>query len=131
MRKRFLNVLAAILILAAAGALYKAFVLTTNIYIPCLFYEKTGLYCPGCGISRMFIRLFDFDFYGAFRSNVCLFTMFPILMFYAVFKILIYIRSGKRCQTKTEMVFVWTVIVILLLFGVLRNFSAFSYLAPI
>ena len=131
MRKRFFNVLAVTLILAGAGALYKAFVLTTNIYIPCLFYEKTRLYCPGCGISRMFIRLFDFDFYGAFRSNVCLFTMFPIFVFYAVFKILRYIKSGKHSQTKTETVFVWTVIVILLLFGVLRNFSALSYLAPI
>ncbi len=130
MRKRLFNAVMAILILTAAGVIYKAFVLTTNIYIPCLFYEKTGLYCPGCGISRMFIKLFNFDFYGAFRSNVCLFTMFPIFMFYAVFKILRYIKSGKHSQTKMETVFVWTVIVILLLFGVLRNFSAFSYLAP-
>ena len=30
-----------------------------NISIPCVFHEITHLYCLGCGISRMFISIFQ------------------------------------------------------------------------
>ena len=28
-----------------------------SIGIPCLFYQITGFYCPGCGVTRMLFAL--------------------------------------------------------------------------
>ena len=47
-RKRLLLGLALPLLLGLL-ALYEA---TDGLSIPCLFYELTGLYCPGCGSGR-------------------------------------------------------------------------------
>ena len=90
-----------------------------------------NLYCPGCGISRMFIKLCQLDFYGAFRSNSCIFIIFPLLICYGLFKAFKYVKSGQYPQTKIESIFIWSIVVILVLFGILRNIPYFSYLAPL
>jgi len=131
MKKRLIYLLKIITVFIISGILYGIFVGLTDLSIPCFFYERTGLYCPGCGISRMFINIFKLDFYGAFRSNVCVFIMLPVFFAYAVFKALGYIKYGKCTQTKFESVFIWIFAAVLILFGVLRNLSVFSYLAPI
>ena len=44
-----------------------------NIYsIPCVFNLITGYYCPGCGITRMFISIYKLDFYQATVNNILL-----------------------------------------------------------
>ena len=48
----------------------------TGLYIPCLYYKTTGLLCPGCGISRMFLAMARLDFVGAFFHNPVMFTAF-------------------------------------------------------
>lgn len=130
MRKRFLKVFKTASILTGIGALYFIFVSVTDVYVPCLFYKSTGLYCPGCGVSRMFVHMIEFDFYGAFKSNECAFILFPLFVFYIGFKIFKYIKSGLFSYTKTETAFIWIITAILILFGILRNIPYFSYLAP-
>ena len=128
---RFFKIIKITLIFIILWILYAVFISITGLSIPCIFYEKTNLYCPGCGISRMFIKLCQLDFYGAFRSNSCIFIIFPLLICYGLFKAFKYVKSGKYPQTKIESIFIWSIVVILVLFGILRNIPYFSYLAPL
>ena len=51
-----------------------------NIGIPCIFHELTGLYCPGCGITRMFFAIIELKFYDAFRYNPLVFILLIIIL---------------------------------------------------
>lgn len=57
-----------------------------NFTIPCLFHEITNLYCPGCGITRMFLSLFKLDFYQAFRYNPLVFILLILSIVYFLVK---------------------------------------------
>ena len=94
------------------------------ISIPCLFHKITGLYCPGCGVTRMFLSLFKLDFYQAFRYNQFIFIMLP-------FGILLFIdKIIKRENSLYKKIpnYVWYIIIILLIiFGIIRNiFPSFA-----
>ena len=52
----------------------------THLYIPCLVHEITGLYCPGCGATRMIISMLQGDFKQAFFYNQLLFISTPIFI---------------------------------------------------
>lgn len=61
------------LLLGAAGVCAAAVIFYVlaqkNIGIPCLFYELTGLQCPGCGNSRAALALARLDLPAAFCYN--------------------------------------------------------------
>ena len=90
-------------------------------FIPCIFHEITGFYCPGCGITRMIISLFKLDFYQAFRYNQLLFILFPFA-FILILNALgcIFNKSVpiyKKINNK-----IWIIlIIILIIYGVVRN----------
>ena len=52
----------------------------------CPIKALTGLNCPGCGITRMFVALFHGDIYQAFRYNPLVFIELPIIaiLFFAI-----------------------------------------------
>lgn len=92
--------------------------------ISCFFYELTNLYCPGCGITRMFLSIFNLEFYQAFRYN-------PLVFCYILFGIIYFVI----CIIKKKIIIIpkillITLVVITLLFWLLRNISYFSWLAP-
>lgn len=99
--------------------------------MPCIFYEITHLYCPGCGASRLFLNIFTFKFYAAFRMNPLLFVLLPFIAIYLVIAIYYYIigkpnpidRRIPRCVP-------FILVLILIIYGILRNIPFFSYLAP-
>ena len=66
-------------------------------FIPCLIHKITGLYCPGCGISRMLISIFHFDFYQAYRYNPWLFIL---LILFILYQMHIIIENNKQLQNK-------------------------------
>lgn len=74
-RLRVLLIWAAVLLGASAALLFLAL---RGIRIPCLFYELTGLYCPGCGNTRAAVALWRLDPAGALRCNL----LFPLEFFY-------------------------------------------------
>ena len=99
--------------------------------IPCIFHKVTGLYCPGCGTTRLLFSLLNGDIKGAYNYNRLVFVMLPFFVFYAIYRIYLYIvdREDKIiCRVPNYLIYVLLFIVIL--FGILRNTSAFYYLRP-
>ena len=43
--------------------------------IGCPINKLFGIECAGCGLTRMFLAIFKFDFYQAFRFNPCMFIL--------------------------------------------------------
>lgn len=95
-------------------------------FIFCPFYKITNLYCPGCGITRMCLSIFKGDFHQAFRYNPLLFTLIPVAIFFMINHFTAYKLMKKSTQEKLYI----ALIVILVLFGILRNIPYFSYLQP-
>ena len=92
--------------------------------IPCVFNEITGFYCPGCGVTRMIFSIIKLDFYQAFRYNPLLFILSILYIIFVIERVIR--RKDYKVSNKTAIV----ILVILILFAVARNISAFSYLAP-
>jgi hypothetical protein len=110
--------------LTVGGALYfKAWLPLTHIGIPCVFHEITGLYCPGCGMTRTTLAMLNMDVYQALRYNPLVFTLIPLYLAYMVA-----VRNGKVKFGKTIML---TMLALTLLFGLLRNIPLFDWLAPV
>lgn len=110
--------------LALILAGYYLFVRITGMAIPCVFHEVTGLLCPGCGITRMFLALGRLDLATAFRWNPGVFVLLPFAAADAVWCTFLYIRHGK-IESRIHNVFVWVVLVLLLVFAVARNVVRF------
>ena len=114
-------------ILLVIFLIYAVLIIKFDIGIPCIFYEVTGLYCPGCGITRLCVSLFEGDLYQAFRYNPVIFIDVPIIFILFVLDILL---KDKKIIKKITNVLIIILIVITVIFGVLRNIPAFSFLAP-
>ena len=130
MHHRIKKIIRMLVAFTAAGILYY-FITRLGIAIPCMFHKITGLYCPGCGVSRMCIHLIQLDFYKAFRSNPGVFISLPFLAVLFLMHLHDYIRYNHIPKYKWLTVLEITDAVILIIFGVLRNIPAFAFLAPL
>ncbi len=131
MKKR-VAVTAAAAIFAAAALLYLYFTGEgEGAGIPCIFYQITGFYCSGCGSSRALRSIIHFDFYRALRYNAIFTLAFPFLAVYFIALAVGYVKFGKdKISGKIPMAIVWIFITTALIYGILRNIPAFSFLAP-
>ena len=100
---------------------YLIFVLTFGWGIPCVFYEITGLMCPSCGVSRMFIAMSKLDFRTAFFCNPFLFITGPVIIFCIAYSDFRYVKYGSNSLGKASAI-LWIEIALAVLYGVLRNF---------
>lgn len=98
-----------------------------KIAIACVFYEVTGLYCPGCGITRAILSLVEGDIYQAFRYNPIIFVDIPVIIITSIIDFIY--KDNKKVKKITNIIYIM-LLVITLLFGVLRNIPYFSFLAP-
>lgn len=112
------------------GATYLLFIFKTNRYIPCLFHKITGLYCPGCGITRMIQAIVRLEFVEAFWYNPLVFCLIPFIGLYLINLIRSNLNKKKLFGDKTRKVFWNVTLVITIAFWVLRNIPALSFLAP-
>ncbi len=99
-----------------------------HLYIDCPIKKITGLYCPGCGITRMLLSILKLDFYQAFRYNPLVFISLPFFIFFLL----------ESITTKKEPLYnkiptkIWVIIIIIfVIYGILRNIPFFDFLSPI
>jgi hypothetical protein len=116
------------LVLIVLLVLYKVY----GFAIPCPIHLATGLYCPGCGITRCLVSIAEFNFYQAFRYNPLVFCLIPLFVFYSVTYWILKI-SGKNTNKFNKYVkfIAYIILIITILFGILRNLPQFEFLAPI
>ena len=97
----------------------------------CLFYEMTGLYCPGCGSGRAALALLHGRFSEALGYNPLLILLgFPCGLLLA-WEYLRFVFPALRLPEPALPV--WTgraALTALLVFWLLRNVPAFSFLSP-
>lgn len=132
MRERFIGVARKAAVMLAAGALYITFVYLAGFGIPCMFHVVTGLYCPGCGITRMFTALLKLDFTTAIHSNAAVFFALPLFAVFFCRRLVIYIRRGEKPpQNRAENILLYAFVAVLVIFGIVRNLPMFEFLNPI
>ncbi|MHA0856944.1 DUF2752 domain-containing protein [Paenibacillus sp. CMAA1364] len=109
--------------LGVVGLFYlKVWLPVTKIAIPCVFHAFTGLYCPGCGITRATLSVLHLDIIQAFRFNPLVFILLPLFLIYTVAQ-----RKQMKSTSQPVMVFM---LILTIAFGILRNIPAFDILAP-
>ena len=98
--------------------------------IPCPIHAVTGLYCPGCGVSRMCMALLRLDFKEAASWNLGIFTVLPAAVAVFFWQAVRYVRTGDARLQKWQDILIWGMIGWLVVFTILRNLPWFSFLAP-
>ena len=99
----------------------------------CLFHEKTGLFCPGCGATRSALDLSNGDWFGAMRNNV----LFVSSLGLSGVWILVLAVSEKFPEVKKLRVFrfrlwfLWWILATLITFTLLRNIPVMDFLRPV
>jgi hypothetical protein len=132
MKKRIVITLAAAIFAAAALAYLYFTGEGEGAGIPCVFYQVTGFYCSGCGASRALRSVLHFDFYQALRYNAMFVFALPLIAAYFGALVFSYIRFGKdRISEKIPLKIIWVIVAAAVIYGVLRNVPAFSFLAPV
>jgi hypothetical protein len=111
-------------VVLCAGVAYALLVGMIGRGIPCVFRLVTGLQCPGCGITRMFLSLLKLDFAAAARYNLLVLCLLPLgvgLYFYKTWQ---YIKKGNTDMSSAEKLIYCICFVLCIVFCVLRNSGA-------
>lgn len=124
-------ILSCILLVACTAVLYFFNPAQHGFYPTCMFYKTTGLLCPGCGTLRAMHQLLHGHIEAAFRFNALIVSSLPLLALGCL-------QSARyRSMNKPAMAWVrpnwlWALLAILIIFGILRNLPGAShyFLAP-
>ncbi len=107
-------------------SLFFLIIIKFKLFIPCIFHEITGLYCPGCGITRFFLSLLNLEIMQAFRYNMLIFFLLPFFIYYVIKAYYCWLFNMETVIYSKQ--FYNIVLIITILFGILRNI--FPILAP-
>lgn len=101
-----------------------------NFSVPCIFHKITGLYCPGCGITRMLFSIIRLDFYQAFRYNPLVFIMLLLYILYKFLSSVVELCFKRKIKIPKHIYYI--ILIIVILFGIVRNLPVpvFEYLKP-
>jgi len=102
----------------------------TAAWLPqCPFHEFTGLYCPGCGSTRMLYLLIHSHPLLAFRENALALMLLPVVLYNLIRQ-----AAGRKNLATPKLAHRLgvTLAAIVLLFTIARNipFEPFQKLAP-
>ena len=127
-RKRLRRITIKTLLALCIGLIYTCFIKITGWGIPCVFHLITGLHCPGCGITRMFLALLKLDIVTAARYNLLVLCLLPfaiVLLFYKVWQ---YVKKGHTEASKAEKIGLIVIFILCVAFFILRNTSWIPFL---
>ncbi|MEO7538582.1 MAG: DUF2752 domain-containing protein [Pyrinomonadaceae bacterium] len=107
----------------ATGAAFVAYVDPTRLsFIPiCPLFAMTGFACPGCGLTRAFHALLTGDIIPALDFNILVPVWAVIFGYSFVSLVLLAVRGRGLPMWPTWPRFLWTFMIVLLTFGVVRN----------
>lgn len=132
---RSLRILSGLGVAAMAGGAFAVWYFDptkAGFFPTCPLYTLTGLACPGCGMTRGFHALFHGDVLTALDFNALI--PLAVIVFGYVFLLLIsFATRGKGfLQGSFNLGLLWTILGVLILFGVVRNlpYYPFSILFP-
>ena len=116
--------------IAAAAVLFFFDPTKNNFYPVCQFHLLTGLWCPGCGATRASFQLLHGHFLVALRDNALFMATLAALALRGVWfwrrKV-----SHRPVRHFIPPYALWIFLAVALVFVVLRNLPAFSFLAPL
>ena len=126
-RARLLWLLSAAVI-AGLAVLYLFNPVEYAFYPACQFYKLTHFHCPGCGSLRALHQLTHGHVTAAFLSNPLLIASIPMLAWLGISKL----RNHSASALMIRPAAAWTILAIVIVFGILRNlpFAAFSWMSP-
>ena len=107
--------------LLALGLGYALWIRFTGLGVPCPFHAVTGWLCPGCGVTRMCLALFRWDWPAAWNANPVLLMTLPVLAVLGVRLAVRYVREGGIAGSKWESALLWAMTALLIVWGVARN----------
>lgn len=120
-------------IIGGASAMIALFDPTSHSFFPiCPLYAMTGFACPGCGLTRGFHAFFHGEVVTALDFNA-LIPIWAAVFGYVWISLLLYTVRGRGLPMwPTSPAFLWTFMIALLVFGVIRNIpiSPFTILSP-
>ncbi len=123
-------------ILLAGGAVVCAVAffnpVTAGFFPVCPLFAMTGIYCPGCGMTRAFHALFQGDIVSALHFNAML-PFYAFIFGYVFISTLLIVLRGRGLNYKVFRPWaMYGFLTIALLFAVLRNIPVYplNMLAP-
>ena len=94
----------------------------------CPLHAMTGLWCPGCGLTRAMVRLAHGDPYGAIRMNL----LSPIVAGLLLWAVVSWIIGTRFLQPSALPGWFWRgTTLLLVVFGIVRNVPGLWFLRPI
>ncbi len=117
LKKNILKIYATVFIV---GILYYIFIKLTGLSLPCYIYKYTGMCCPACGITRMFLALAKFNIPLAFSSNPIMFILLTIWNIVAILCMFTKIRLVKSSFFLYTLLY--TSLATLFIFFLVRNY---------
>ncbi|MEO6656055.1 MAG: DUF2752 domain-containing protein [Pyrinomonadaceae bacterium] len=94
---------------------------TAHFFPVCPLFALTGFACPGCGLTRGFHALFYGDVVTAIDFNALIPVWAVIFGWVFVSIVLLAVRGRGLPMWPTWPRFLWTFMIVLLVFGVVRN----------
>ena len=107
------------ILLAVAIVYYFLYLNFPRFVIKCLLKEITGFKCPGCGITRMLVNFFKFNFMDGIKYNLFLAVTLPYVAYVIGYSCDLYIK-GKDAS-KIFSVFCYMYVGMLIVWGIVRN----------
>ena len=92
-----------------------------DFFPACMLLSLTGFACPGCGLTRGFHALFHGDIIPALDFNLLIPVWAFIFGYVWISLLLLAIRGKGLGMWMKDPKFLWAFMVVLLIFGVLRN----------
>ncbi len=97
----------------------------------CLFYQTMGLLCPACGGTRAIIHLLSGNILSAIRSNGLAVLMLPGIVYGMITSFrLAFDQRFTAADINIAPIWLWSIPVTVIIFWVIRNIPAFTFLRP-
>ena len=123
-----LTAAAGVAAMAAGSGVVAYFDPSTVHFLPvCPLYSLTGFACPGCGLTRAFHALFHGDVLTALDFNALIPVWAVIFGYVFISLILLAVRGKGLPMWPTWPRFLWTFMIVLLVFGVVRNIPVYPF----